>query len=57
MKGDLYMGKPIEYWRELGDRADNLGVNHLLDDLIVANAKVKYYETMLDRIEQYRRKL
>ena len=52
----LFMGKPVAYWKALGDRADKLGVNYLLDDLIVDNAKVQYYEKMLDRIEQYRRK-
>ena len=49
-----FLGEPFSYWIELKARARDLGVDHLIADLCEANAKVQYYELMLDRIAKYR---
>ena len=48
------LGKPLNYWIEVKQRIDLLDIDHLLDALTEANAKVRYYEQQLDRIEQFR---
>jgi len=51
---DLFLGHPLEFWRELERRAEELNVVHLIEALSEANSKVRYYERMLDQINQYR---
>ena len=48
------MDEPYSYWIELRKHADNLEVSHLIKELSEANSKVRYYERMLDQINQYR---
>ena len=48
------LGRPLSYWIEVQHRIDDLGVDHLLRDLAVLSAKVRYYEEMLDRVAAFR---
>ena len=51
----MILGESVEYWMELQAHAQQLDVDHLIRDLAEANAKVRYYERMFDRVEKYRR--
>lgn len=58
MTEGLFMGKSYGYWIEVSRRLelgpDALEVDHLLHELITANAKVRYYELQLKRMNDYR---
>ena len=53
-----FLGESFEYWTEIKHRLDlrpdSLQVDHLLKELIIANAKVRYYEMQIERMNQYR---
>ncbi|HEX7953963.1 MAG TPA: hypothetical protein VF523_12915 [Burkholderiales bacterium] len=55
----FFLGKPYSYWIEIQKRLDShpdsMNVEHLLSELIVANAKVRYYEQQLDRMIEYKK--
>lgn len=54
-----FLGEPIAYWIALKEkvemRPDGLEVSHLIEELIEANAKVRYYERQIDRMNAYRK--
>ena len=54
IQADLFLGHTIDYWLELERVVKVEGVEHILDDLVIANAKVRYYEMMLDRMQVYK---
>jgi hypothetical protein len=54
---ESFLGKPYEYWLEVQRRIDEINVEHLLDALIVANAKAAYYERLLDQAAEYRNRV
>lgn len=58
MTETLFLDKPISYWLEVQRRLDaapdGFQAQDLLNELIVANSKVHYYELMLDRLSAYR---
>ncbi len=53
-----FLGKPFEYWTELSRRLEENPDwpenENLLEELIAANSKLRYYEKMLDRMNKYR---
>jgi hypothetical protein len=55
---DTFLGESFDYWFELkkrfDDLPDSLTIDHLLHELITANAKVRYYEVQIGRMNAYR---
>ena len=45
--GELF-GHPFSYWLELQKQVDHLGCDRLMRQLAKANAKVTYYEEMIE---------
>lgn len=52
---EKFLGETIKFWLELKRRADHLQVIDLLRDLALANAKVAYYERLIQRMLDYRK--
>ena len=51
---DLFLGKPVDYWLALQERAECLNVTGLLDEVASLNARVSYYERRFDEISEFR---
>lgn len=58
MTESQFLGEPFSYWIELKRRIDldpkSFETENLLKELVTANAKVRYYELQIDRMNQYR---
>ncbi len=50
----LFLGESISYWLELQRKAQDLGVENLMRELVRANAKVRYYEEHLKAMNAFR---
>ena len=50
---DLFLGQPTDFWMELKDRADNLNATAMLKELVLSNAKVRYYEQHLKQMQAF----
>jgi hypothetical protein len=53
MNIDLFMGKPLNYWVELQNKADELNVSDLILDNAMMRAKVSFYEAKLNSMFSY----
>ena len=52
----LFMGHPVEYWTELRARVEKENLGKLLEDFVILNAKVMFYEAVFDDISRFRNK-
>jgi hypothetical protein len=51
---DLFLGHDVDFWLELKKRADQLKATELLQEIVLLQAKVGYYERKLDEIDAFR---
>ena len=49
----LFYNEEVSFWLALKDRADGLNASDILRELIVANAKVHYYEQHLKQMQDF----
>jgi len=47
-----FMGHPASYWVELQNRADELNVSHLIQELADAYAKIGFYERRISEMHE-----
>lgn len=55
MDGDMFLGKPVNYWLELDREAQNLNLESLLKDNANLRSRVSFYEDKLKEMEQFRK--
>ena len=48
-----FMGKPIGYWLELQERAEELGAVDLLAEVAELRAKISYYESRIRQMSDF----
>ena len=49
----LFLGRSVEYWRELDNRAMEFDVTKLIEENAKLRAKVSFYEARLGEIAQF----
>lgn len=49
-----FMGRSLDYWQTLQAEAKNLRVTELIEEIAILRAKVAFYESRLDQMEQFR---
>ncbi len=53
MNETTYLGHPIEYWIELQDKADQLGVVKWLEEIAELRGKVSFYESRVKEMNKF----
>jgi hypothetical protein len=47
---DLFLGKRIDYWKKLDQRAEDLGVSDFLQELAIAKGKISLLESHIEQM-------
>jgi hypothetical protein len=54
---NTFMGQEISYWSELQNKAERLEVVDYIQEIANLRAKVSFYESRIDAIQNFREKL
>lgn len=48
-----FLGKDTAYWMELQQRAEELKVDKLIEEISMLRGKISFYESRLDELHNY----